>query len=243
MEQPVLEVRGLTKRFGDVVAVDDVSFEVGHCETVGLIGPNGAGKTTTLHMILGLVTPTRGTISILGRDPHHDRAALQDVNFSASYVSLPQTLTVWENLRVFAMLYDVPNARARAEEVLERLGIAGFRDRITRHLSSGQATMVHIAKSLLNSPKLLLLDEPTSSLDPDVADRTRALLRELALEGSITLLITSHDMTEMSRMCDRIVFIHGGRVIANDTPASLLRLFGAETLEDVFLRLAREGPS
>lgn len=238
---PVLEVANLTKRFGPVVAVDDVSFRVEAGETLGLVGPNGAGKTTTIHMILGLTTPTAGSIRILGRDPHADRSILGKVNFSATYVSLPQTLTVRENLHVFARLYGVRPPRARVQEILERLGAAALADRLTRSLSSGQATMVAIAKSLVNSPRLLLLDEPTASLDPDAADRTRGTLRRIAREERMTLLVTSHNMRELTEMCNRIVFIHGGRVVATGTPAELQTQFGAADLEEVFLRLTRGG--
>jgi ABC-2 type transport system ATP-binding protein len=238
---PVLEVSGLTKRFGDVVAVDDISFAIGDATTVGLVGPNGAGKTTTIHMILALITPTAGSVRILGRDPHRDRSALGDVNFSATYVSLPQTLTVEENLNVFARLYEVPRPKHRVAEVLERLGIPSFAKRQSRALSSGQSTMVHIAKALLNRPRLLLLDEPTASLDPDTADRARVVLLEIAREEGMTLLITSHNMAELTQMCDRIIFIHHGRIIADDTPTELVKRYGAEDLTDLFIRVARGG--
>jgi ABC-2 type transport system ATP-binding protein len=238
---PVLEVSGLTKRFRDVVAVDDVSFAVPGEATVGLVGPNGAGKTTTIHIILALITPTAGSVRILGRDPHHDRSALGAVNFSATYVSLPQTLTVAENLGVFARLYEVPHPMRRVAVVLERLGISSFAKRQTRALSSGQSTMVHIAKALLNRPRLLLLDEPTASLDPDTADRARTVLIEIAREEGMTLLITSHNMAELTQMCDRIIFINRGRIIADDTPAKLVSQYGAEDLTDLFIRVARGG--
>lgn len=238
-ERAVLQASALTKRFGEVLAVDGVSFALAEGETVGLVGPNGAGKTTTIHMILALTTPTAGSVRILGRDPHTDRRALQDVNFSATYVSFPQTLTVIENLRIFARLYAVPRAGRRIEQVLDRLEIASFRDRLTRNLSSGQATMVHLAKSLLNSPRLLLLDEPTASLDPDAADRARRRILEIAREEGMTLLITSHNMRELTEMCDRILFIHGGRLVAEGTPAELSERYGAADLEQVFLKVAR----
>lgn len=241
MATSVLEVENLTKRFGETLAVDDVSFWVAAGETVGLVGPNGAGKTTTIHMILALITPTGGSIRILGRDPHTDRGVLGAVNFSATYVSLPQTLTVIENLTVFGRLYGLRNARRRGMEVLERLGSAHLAGRIARHLSGGQATMVHIAKALLNQPKLLLLDEPTASLDPDAADRARGVLKRVADEEGMSLLVTSHNMKELSEMCDRVVFIHGGRVVAEGTPSDLNTRFGAADLEEVFLRVARGG--
>lgn len=240
MPIPVLDVRNVSKRFGDVLAVDDVSFHIDPGETVGLVGQNGAGKSTTIHMILGLTTPSAGTISILGRDPNRDREALQQVNFSAAYTSLPQTLSVEENLTVFARLYGCVRPRDRAHEVLEMLGIAHRAKMSTRALSSGQETLVHIAKALLNSPRLLLLDEPTSSLDPDVADRTRGTLRRIAREEGLTMLITSHNMREVEEMCDRIVFIHHGRVVATGRAEEISSKYGAADLEGAFLRVTRE---
>ena len=239
MPGSVLEVVDLTKRFRDVLAVDHVSFRVEPGETVGILGPNGAGKTTTIHMILGLITPTEGHVRILGGDPHTDRAVLAGVNFAAAYVSFPRSLTVRENLTVYSKLYGVPDPRRRIDEVLERLDAIALRDRVTRHLSSGQASIVHLAKSLLNSPRLLLLDEPTASLDPDAGDRARRKVREIARDEGLTLLITSHNMREVAEMCDRILFLHGGRVVAEGAPDELNRRFGAGDLEEVFLKVAR----
>jgi ABC-2 type transport system ATP-binding protein len=240
-DPPVLQVDNLTKRYGDVTVVDDVSFVVRAGETVGILGPNGAGKTTTIHMILGLVTPSGGSVRILGRDPHTDRVALEQVGFTATYVSLPQTLTVRENLRVFARMYGVRNAEARIADVVERLQITHLADKPTRQLSSGQATMAHVAKSLLASPRLLLLDEPTASLDPDAADRARNQIQTMAAEEGITQLITSHNMKEVEELCDRILFIRGGRIVAEGTAAELYERFGAADMEAVFLAIARSG--
>ena len=239
MDTVVLDVRGLTKRFGKVVAVDDVTFSIGGGETVGLVGQNGAGKSTTIHMVLGLTTPTSGTISILGRDPTRDRSSLQDVNFSAAYTSLPQTLSVEENLIVFARLYSISKPKRRVHEVLDLLGVPHFAPMRTRALSSGQATLVHIAKALLNRPRLLLLDEPTASLDPDAPDRTRRVLRQVSRDEGFTTLITSHNMREVEEMCDRIVFIHQGRVVATGAPAEVSAQYGSVDLESAFLRVTR----
>jgi ABC-2 type transport system ATP-binding protein len=236
---PVLQVTDLTKRYGGFTAVDEVSFVVRPGETLGVLGPNGAGKTTMIHMILGLVTPTSGAVSILGRDPHHDRGALEHVAFTATYVSLPQTLTVRENLRVFARMYGLVDPEPRIEYLLARLQASHLADRPTRHLSSGQATMAHVAKSLLGSPRLLLLDEPTASLDPDAADRARRQITEIARDEGITQLITSHNMKEVEELCDRILFIMQGRVVAQGTAAELGDRFGATDLEQVFLTIAR----
>ncbi|MCA1834325.1 MAG: ABC transporter ATP-binding protein [Actinomycetota bacterium] len=242
MTTTVLDVRNLTKRFGDVIAVDDVSFEIGGGEMVGLVGQNGAGKSTTIHMVLGLTTPSSGSITILGRDPHHDRSALQQVNFSAAYTSLPQTLSVEENLIVFARLYGLRKPRRRVHEVLELLGVPHFAPMRTRSLSSGQATLVHIAKALLNKPRLLLLDEPTASLDPDAADRTRGVLRRVSIDEGFTTLITSHNMREVEEMCHRIIFIHRGRVVATGSPAEVTAAYGSPDLESAFLRVTRGEP-
>lgn len=239
MTGPVLQVEGLTKRFGDLLAVDDVSFRIDPRETVGILGPNGAGKTTTIHMLLGLITPDSGSLRVLGRDPLTDRSVLQEMNFAAAYVSFPNTLTVRENLIVFAKLYGVRDARRRVEHVLEILGALHLRDRVTRQLSSGQATVIHLAKSLLNSPRLLLLDEPTASLDPDAGSQVRRQLQWIAEEEEMTLLVTSHNMKEVAQMCDRILFLHRGRVVAEGSPGELSARFGAEDLEEVFLKLAR----
>ncbi|MGZ4431844.1 MAG: ABC transporter ATP-binding protein [Gaiellales bacterium] len=235
----ILEVSQLTKRFRDVLAVDAVSFSVRQGETVGVLGPNGAGKSTTIHMILGLITPSSGSVRILGRDPHHDREVLRQVGFAATYISLPQTLTVRENLKVFARLYGVSGAAARIDHVLERLGVAHLRDRPCRHLSSGQSTMATLAKSLINSPRLLLLDEPTASLDPDAADRARRQLQAFAEEEGITVLITSHNMKEITELCDRIVFIRHGSVVAEGSPRELNERYATDDLEDVFIQVAR----
>ncbi len=240
-DRPILEVDGLSKRYGDSTVVNDVTFSLREGETVGILGPNGAGKTTTIHMILALVTPSAGSVRILGRDPHTDRAALEQVGFTATYVSLPQTLTVRENLRVFARMYGVRNAEDRIGDLVERLEITHLVDKPTRHLSSGQATMAHVAKSLLASPRLLLLDEPTASLDPDAADRARVQIRRIAAEEGITQLITSHNMKEVEELCDRVLFLRGGVIVAEGTSAELYARFGAEDLETVFLAIARSG--
>lgn len=243
MNASVLDVRGLTKRFGEVLAVDDVSFSLDTGETVGLVGQNGAGKSTTIHMVLGLTTPTAGTVRILGRDPHRDRSALEQVNFSAAYTSFPQTLTVEENLTVFARLYGIRDPRHRVREILALLGVPHFAPMQTRALSSGQATLVHIAKALLNAPRLLLLDEPTASLDPDAADRTRGVLKRVSRESGFTTLITSHNMREVEELCDRVVFIHQGRIVATGSPAEVSAHYGSADLEAAFLRVTRGGDS
>ena len=243
--QRVVEVKGLTKEFNGFRAVDDISFEMYEGEILGLIGPNGAGKTTTLQMLLDLTIPTSGEVRIFGRTIKGNREeVLSRVNFSSSYISLPHSLTVWENLMVFARLYGAPGRGARAAkiaELLEAFEIADLRDTPTRKLSSGQITRVCLTKALLNDPAILFLDEPTASLDPDIADKTRRMLRRIKSERGISILYTSHNMKEMEEMCDRVIFMDRGRIIAAGVPERIKSDFGESSLEEVFLKVARKG--
>lgn len=237
---PIVEVRGLTKVFNGLRAVDNISFEIYPGEIVGLLGPNGAGKTTTLQMLLGLTTPTSGEIKVFGLDlRHHRERVLQDVNFSSSYISLPYSLTVMENLTVFARLYGIRNPKERILELLRVFEIEDIKDNVVRKLSSGQITRACLAKALLNDPKVLFLDEPTASLDPDIADKTRGLLKRVKGEKGISILYTSHNMKEMEEMSDRVIFLDRGRVIAEGRPEEVLTRFKGESLEEVFLKIAR----
>ncbi len=237
---PVVEVRDLSKRFGEVVAVDRVSFRLETGEIVGLLGPNGAGKTTILQMLLGTLSPSSGTIRVLGRElERHREEILRQVNFSSTYIAMPASLKVWENLMVFARLYGVAQPRRKIDQLLHRFEIHELRDRLTGTLSSGQITRLNLAKALINDPRVLFLDEPTASLDPDIADKTRRLLREIRADTRVTILYTSHDMDEMEELCDRLIFLHQGSVIAEGTPKEVVRRFGRETLEEAFLKVAR----
>ncbi len=241
MAKAVVEAEGLTKRFDEVVAVDQVSFTIAEGEILGLLGPNGAGKTTLIQMLVGLITPTAGTIRILGLDlAHHREKILSRVNFSSAYVSLPTSLTIGENLRVFARLYGVKEIESRIDHLLEAFEIGGVKNKLTRNLSSGQLTRVSLVKALLNEPKVLFLDEPTASLDPDIADKTRRLLRQIRSRTGLTILYTSHNMKEMEEISDRIIFLHHGKVLAEGTPQQVIGRFGRTTLEEVFLKVARE---
>jgi len=241
---PVINAERLTKRYGEVVVVDDLSFVVARGEIVGFLGPNGAGKTTTLGMLLGLLHPTRGRVSILGWPmPEERQRILACVNFTSPYVSLPGNLTVAENLAVFARLYGVRHARARIERLLERFGLAEMRGRATGRLSSGEGTRLGLVKALLNDPDVLFLDEPTASLDPDSAERVREILRQIRSERGMTIFYTSHNMQEVERLSDRILFLHRGRLLADGPPGEVLRRFERDTLEHMFLDLAREGAS
>lgn len=236
----IVEVQKLTKRFERVTAVDEISFEVYPGEILGLLGPNGAGKTTTIQMLLGITTPTSGQIRIFGLDlARHREKILGQVNFSSSYVSLPQSLTVWENLRVFAQLYHVRGYREKIGQLLSVFEILPLRNTVMRKLSTGQLTRVSLAKSLLNDPKILFLDEPTASLDPDMADKTRSLLKSIRAQSGLAILYTSHNMKEMEEMSDRIIFLNQGRIISTGTPDEIMKRFQGEDLEEVFLKVAR----
>ncbi len=235
----ILEARGLRKAFKGTAAVQGVDLDVGAGERVGLLGPNGAGKTTTLLMLLGAITPDAGTVTVAGHSlPHGRSAAMAEVGFAAGYLPLPDRLRVTEVLDLFARLYGLRDPGPAIDWALERFGVAHLADRMCVELSSGQRTLVGIAKAVLHHPRLLVLDEPTASLDPDVALRVRRGLAALSSEEGIALLVTSHDMVEVERLCERVVFIAAGRVVADGTPADIADAFGHGTLEDVFLELA-----
>lgn len=237
----LVDVQNLTKDFGGFKAVDNVSFQVFEGEILGLLGPNGAGKTTTIQMILGLIIPTFGKVTIFGEDILKNREkVLGRVNFSSAYVSLPSNLKVWENLYTFARLYEVKNYKQRVKELAEFFDITPLLDKLYGSLSSGQATRVNLAKALLNSPKLLFLDEPTASLDPDIADRIRKYLKKVQKEHEITIVYTTHNMQEVEELCDRAIFINQGKIVTEGTPKALIKKFGLKDLNEVFIKIARD---
>jgi ABC-2 type transport system ATP-binding protein len=241
----VIDVQGLSKRYGpkrhgEVLAVDAISFRVAAGRTVGLLGGNGAGKTTTIAMLLGLLIPTAGTIRILGHDMARDRfRALQRMNFSSPYVSLPGRLRVVENLRVYGHLYGVPRLEARIAELAAQLDLTGLLDRPAGELSAGQKTRVALAKALINRPDLLLLDEPTASLDPDTGDMVRGWLQRYRADSGATILLASHNMAEVERLCDQVLMLKQGRIVDQGAPAELLARYGRDDMEAVFLDIAR----
>ncbi len=234
-------MRELRKQYGATLAVDGVSFDVNRNEIVGLLGPNGAGKTTTINMILGVLEPTSGTILVEGVDIAAKRSqVLARTNFAAVYAPLPGNLTVTQNLRFFGMIYGVKNLAARIEALLEQFDLLAFRDTKCGVLSSGEQTRVGLAKALLNDPRLLLLDEPTASLDPSVAREIRLKIREFAARGEGGVLWTSHNMYEVADVCDRVMFLSHGRILLAGDPRTLPAEHGKDTLEDLFVALARE---
>jgi ABC-2 type transport system ATP-binding protein len=237
----VLAVTGLSKSYGGTVAVDRISFAVDRGEIVGLLGPNGAGKTSTINMILGVLAPDSGVIRIDGLNLASDRSrALECTNFAAVYAPLPGNLTVYQNLRIFGGIYDVPDLAGRIAALLEEFGLARFRNVRCGALSSGEQTRVSLAKAMLNRPRLLLLDEPTASLDPAAARDIRANIRSLTTRDARGVLWTSHNMYEAEAVCDRVLFLSHGRILLDGRPKALLREHGMATLEDLFIAVARE---
>jgi ABC-2 type transport system ATP-binding protein len=242
MAESVVEVQNLRKEYDGTVAVADVSFTVPCGQIVGVLGANGAGKTTTIQILLGLIKPSGGKVTIFGKElERHRIEILQRSNFSSAYTGLPSNLKVWENLLIFAMIYGVKERRQKIDELLEMFEITHLRTKITGNLSSGESTRVNLCKSLLNDPELLMLDEPTASLDPDIADKVRKLLRRIQSERQITMVYTSHNMRDVEEVCDRVLFMHKGRIIAEGTPQQVKDKFNQTTLEDVFISVARGG--
>ena len=238
-----ITVTALTKRYDQTLAVDNINFAVARGATVGLLGGNGAGKTTTISMLLALLIPTSGRITVLGHDMATDRfAALARMNFSSPYVALPHRLSVRENLRIYGHLYDVPQAEKRIDELSDELDLGDLLDRPAGQLSAGQKTRVALAKSLINRPELLLLDEPTASLDPDTGDLVRGWLERYRTQSGCTVLLASHNMAEVERLCSDVLMMKKGQIVDRGTPAELLQRFGRDDLEEVFLDIARNRP-
>jgi len=242
VSHPVIEATHLTKRFGETLAVDAVGFAVPRGVTAALLGGNGAGKTTTLSMLLGLLLPTAGHIRIFGEDMlRHRYRVLPRMNFSSPYVDLPHRLTVRENLTVYGRLYGLAQLRERIESLARDLQIAEFLDRQTGKLSAGQKTRVALAKALINEPELLLLDEPTASLDPDTGDWVRGYLETYQRRSGATILLASHNMNEVERLCSEVMMMRKGRIVDRGSPRQLIERYGRDTLEQVFLDIARAG--
>jgi ABC-2 type transport system ATP-binding protein len=241
-EQPVIAVTQLTKRFDGAAAVNNLSFTVMPGQIFGLLGPNGAGKTTTIHLLLGLITPTSGQACLFGLDVRqHRRAVLQRVNFSSAYVSLPTNLTVWENLYVFARLYGMHKPQKKIASLLELFEMPHVATTVTGALSSGQLTRLHLCKAFINDPDILFLDEPTASLDPDIAVKVRATLRHMQRERRVTIVYTSHNMREIEHMCDEVLFLARGQAVTQGAPQDVIARTRTASLEEVFITIARDG--
>ena len=241
MTPAVLSVRELRKHYGDTLAVDGISFEVNRGEIVGLLGPNGAGKTTTINMILGVLEPTSGKILVDGLDIATKRSqVLARTNFAAVYAPLPGNLTVIQNLKFFGLIYGVKSLSSRIEILLEQFDLREFRNTKCGVLSSGEQTRVGLAKALLNNPRLLLLDEPTASLDPSIAREIRLKIREFAAQCDGGVLWTSHNMYEVEDVCDRVMFVSHGKILLEGDPRTLPAEHGKDSLEDLFITVARE---
>lgn len=220
----VLKVTNLTKKFGSFAAVDNISFELKEGKILGLLGPNGAGKTTTIDMLLGLLKPTSGEIEVFGLPFDDNRVKiLKQMNFSAAYVNLPWRLKVWENLYTFARLYEVDDYKTKVDKLLQEFKIQDLKDKLTDALSSGQLARLYLCKAFINNPRLLLLDEPTVFLDPDIADFTRKFIVKKVREAKTSILFTSHNMAEVTEICDRVIFLNYGKIVAEDTPVGLAK--------------------
>lgn len=224
MTTPILQVTNLAKRFGSFTAVHGISFSLKEGEIVGLLGANGAGKTTTIAMMLGIISPTSGSISVFGKDfLTHREEILKDMNYSSAYVKAPWRLTVWEHVYVFALMYEVKDPKKKVDEMLAAFHLSDLRNTLTGDLSSGNIARLNLAKAFVNQPRVILLDEPTSSLDPDIADRVRKFITMSRKTYNTTMLITSHNMAEIEEVCDRVIFMSHGKIIAEDTPEGLTK--------------------
>lgn len=230
--EKVLEANNLNKQFGNFIAVNNISFSLKEGEILGLLGPNGAGKTTTIQMLLGVLTPTSGEVSYFGKNLNKNREEiLEQVNFSSTYTNLPWALTVWQNLTYISYLYTIKDRKKRVSKIIESFKLEEIKNKKMSSLSAGQLTRVNLAKAFINYPKVLLLDEPTASLDPDVADYIRKFLLEERKNFNVSIIITSHNMSEVEEVCDRVIFINHGKIVANDTPDNLAKTIETSHIE------------
>ena len=241
MNKLAIEINNLTKKYRNILAVKNINFKINKGSIIGLLGPNGCGKSTTLGMMLGLIKPTLGTVFINGQNIENNRTKLlAKMNFISPYIELPKKLTVEENLKVYGRLYGVKNLKSKLFELMEKLNLTELKTRKTGELSSGQKNRVSLAKALVNDPEILLLDEPTASLDPDVADYIRTFIENFASEKGTTILLASHNMSEVERLCHEVMMMKNGEIIDKGKSSDLINKHGRKNLEEVFLKIARE---
>lgn len=241
MNIATIEVNNLAKRFKNALAVNNISFKINKGTIIGLLGPNGCGKSTTIGMMLGLIKPTSGTVVINGQNIENNRTSLlEKMNFISPYIELPKKLTVEENLKVYGRLYGVKNLEDKISEIMEKLNLTEFKKRKTGELSSGQKNRVSLAKALVNDPEILFLDEPTASLDPDVGDNIRTFIEDFASKKGATILLASHNMNEVERLCHEVMMMKDGKIIDKGKSSDLINKHGRKNLEEVFLKIVRE---
>ena len=240
-DEPILRIQGVTKDYGPLKAVDHISFSINSGRIVGLLGPNGAGKTTTINMTLGILEPNRGSIEIFGKNLRDDRSKIsKSTNFAAVYAHMPANLTVWQNLYIFGLLYEVRNLKERIKLILREFDLEGFSDTKAGLLSSGEASRLNIAKAIINNPRLLLLDEPTASLDPSISQIVRQKIRQYVEKTKTATLWTSHNMQEIEAVCDQVLFLSHGKILLSGNPKTLPSEHGKKDLEELFISIARE---
>ena len=238
-----IEIKNLSKHYNNILAVKNINFKINKGSIVGLLGPNGCGKTTTIGMMLGLIKPTSGTVFINGQNIENENnrtTILEKVNFISPYVELPKKLTVEENLKVYGKLYGVNNLQDKISDLMKELNLFEFKKRKTGELSSGQKNRVSLAKALINEPEILFLDEPTASLDPDVGDFVRTYIEDFASKKGTTILLASHNMNEVERLCNEVMMMKNGKIIDKGTSSSLINKHGRKNLEETFLKIVRE---
>ena len=241
MNEVVIEVKDLNKKYQNTFAVKNINFNINKGSIIGLLGPNGCGKSTTIGMLLGLIKPTSGVVMINNQNIENDRSKLlQKMNFISPYIELPKKLTIEENLKVYGRMYGVKNLKNKIEEMMETLNLTEFKKRKTGELSSGQKNRVSLAKALINDPEIILLDEPTASLDPDVGDYVRGIIEKFSHNNAKTILIASHNMNEVERLCDEVMMMKNGEIIDKGKSKDLISKHGRKNLEDFFLKIVRE---